>query len=654
PMAVCATREGGVMEYLRAGRILRVNLTDGKIREEPVEPYVDRFIGSKGINVKILFDGVEPGIRPFDPDNLLLFGVGPLVATPFPGASRTDVMSKSPVTGALGDSSIGGYFGAELKFAGYDNLVVEGRADRPVYLYIRDNRVEIRDASAIWGHDTYETPTIVRKQLSDPSARVICIGPAGENLVLYASIMTPTGNAAGRTGLGAVMGSKNLKAIAVRGTRGIRIAEPREFLEECKKVRASIEQSPRYNELHSYGLTSAHDKGMRAVYELMGKMWKGAETISEKDFLKRHLYRRDGCFACPVACFQCYNIAGVGSGCVKCSPYGDLTWDIRNSNMLVFWETFIMCQRYGLDARSLANALAWLMELYENGIITAKDTDGIPMSYGNPEAILSMPKKISYREGIGDLLADGPVVAAKKIGKGAEDFLLVSKGLSTSTHVPAVKSWALAWAMSPTGEGAQAQTYLDIRVANLYTQEADIASFEERAEKYRERAEKAVGIRQAADPRVVEGKAALVRHSEQQADMADITGMCTWMTPVIAGLPVDVEMIANAMSIGLGTPVTVETLTNAGIRMRQVERAFGIRSGLSRGDDSVSKKFYQQLRPDGQIMAEIGVTEDELEEMKNDYYQLMGWDVETGVPTRETLMKLGLADVASVLQKRGH
>jgi aldehyde:ferredoxin oxidoreductase len=219
------------MEYLRGGRILRVNLTDGKIRCDPVRPYVDRFVGGKGINLKILFDNLERGIKPFDPKNLLLFGAGALVGTPFPGACRIDVMAKSPVTEAFGDSGMGGYLAAELKFAGYDALVIEGKTEKPVYLSIRDDQVEIRDASAIWGHDTYETPVMVRQELNDPAAQVISIGQAGERLVVYASINSGTGNSAARTGMGAVMGSKNLKAIAVRGTGGISVARPKEFLE---------------------------------------------------------------------------------------------------------------------------------------------------------------------------------------------------------------------------------------------------------------------------------------------------------------------------------------------------------------------------------------------------------------------------------------
>jgi len=557
-------------------------------------------------------------------------------------------MSKSPVTGALGDAGMGGYFGAELKFAGYDNLVIEGKAERPVYLSIRDDEVEVRDASLIWGHDTYETPEMVRQDLNDPGAAVVSIGPAGERLVVYASILSPTGNAAARTGLGAVMGSKNLKAIAVRGSKGIAVARPKEFLAACHRLRQSITESGWYQDLHTLGLTKIHDREMRNTYEVMGATWEGAETICEVDFLAEHLYRRVGCFACPVACFDSYNIPEAGSGCIKCSPYGDLTWDLKNPDLMVCLTAFFMCQRYGLDSRSLSNALAWLMELHEREIITDADTDGIPMKWGSPQAIISMARKISYREGIGDVLADGLPAAARKIGKGAEDYLLVAKGSPSDLHVIPLKTRALASAVSPIGEDAQVQPPLEFAATRRYIQAQDEASFQEAIEKYKDRAEKEVGIRQAPDPRATEGKAAMVHRDEQRTAISDMAGVCSWMTSFI-GLPVDAEAMANLMTLGLGTTVTVDSLAEAALRMQHVERAFGARLGLTRDDDRVSKAYYGRLRPGGRERPEISFTEAELERMKDDYYQLLGWDVRTGVPPRSTLEKFGLSDVADVL-----
>ena len=557
-------------------------------------------------------------------------------------------MAKSPVTGALGDSGMGGYLSSELKFAGYDHLVIEGKAEKPVYLSIRDDRVEIRDASAIWGHDTYETPEMVRQELQDPAAKVVSIGPAGERLVVYASINSGTGNAAARTGLGAVMGSKNLKAIAVRGTQGIKVARPWEFLEGCRALLASIREAHFYNDLHEAGLTRIHDREMRSLYELLGNATEECATICEGDFLKKHLHNRVGCFACPVACFDSYNIHGVGAGTAKCSPYGDLTWDLQNPDLMLFWKVFVECQRYGLDARSLSNTIAWLMELNEKGIISSRDTDGQTMDWGSPEAILPMARKISYREGIGDLLADGLPAAARKIGHGAEDCLIIAKGSPSDMHVAPLKTRALASAVSAIGEDAQVQPFLDSVSARRYVRAKDDLSFDEAIKRYKDRAEKEVGIREAADPRVTEGKAALVRRDEERTDLADIAGVCTWMTSFI-GLPVDAAVMAEFMTLGLGTAVQAEDLIEAGLRMRNLERAFNCKCGLTRNDDRVSKGFYDRIRPEGKSMPELSFSEAELETMKDDYYQIMGWDLQTGIPTRQTLEKFGLADVAEKL-----
>ena len=633
------------MTYLHAGTILRVNLSTGEIVRERVDPYAERFIGSKGINIKILFDSVEPDVHPFDPGNLLFFGAGPLVGTPFPGACRTDVMARSPISKGLGDSSMGGYFAAELKFAGYDNLVVAGKADRPVYLSIRDDHVEIRDAAAVWGRDTYDTPALIRGEIQEPNAQVVCIGPAGERKVVYASIVAASGSTAARSGLGAVMGSKNLKAVAVRGTKGIRIAQPKAFLEECKHARQAIEHHPVYDILR-HETNRNHDLEWRMFANLRGSWWPEAETISEEEFSKRHLFKRLGCIACPVACFDGYDIASVGSGTIKCSPYGDLTWGIRNPDHMLMLKAHFDCQRYGLDTRSVSAILAWLMELYHHGIIGAQDTDGIPMEYGSREAILALPRKMSYREGIGDVVAEGLPAAASRIGRGSEDYLRLAKGSPIDINLPATKSRGLAYALAATGEGSQAQAYILDILAGMCLQPGDRASFEQALEEQKEHAEKEIRLRDAPDPTTIVGKAALLRQGDHHAAICDITGLCSWVTPFV-GMPVDAAMIARAMTAGLGTEITTQTLIEAAARLRHVERAFGVLCGLNRTDDAVSQGFYRQLNDK---VRELGFTEAELEKMKDDYYQLMGCDVPTGTPAQKTLERSGLADVAERLK----
>ena len=333
---------------------------------------------------------------------------------------------------------------------------------------------------------------------------------------------------------------------------------------------------------------------------------------------------------------------------MKCSPPGDLTWDVRNPDLMVFWKAFVLCQRYGLDARSLSNLLNWLMELFKHGIITAADTDSIFMRWGSPEAIISMARKLSYREGIGGILADGISAAAKKFGKASEEYLLMSKGSLSDVHSIPLKSRALGFSVSPIGADAQTQPVLDTAATRRYLVAKDEEEFQLLAKRYLDRAEQEVGVREAPDPRTTNGKAALVCQNEARTAMADISGVCTWMTSFV-GLPVDINTIAHFMTLGLGKTVTTDDIAQAGLRMQYLERCFDARLGMTRDDDKVSKGYYSRPKPTVKDHEKLGVNEAELEIMKDDYYHMMGLDVKTGMPTREGLVKLSMADVADRL-----
>jgi aldehyde:ferredoxin oxidoreductase len=638
------------MGPLRGGTILRINLTDGKVVRETTSLYAEKFLGGRGINTSILYQGVGPAVKPYDPENMLIFGVGPLVGSLFPGACRTDVLAKSPVTMAIGNASLGGYWGAELKFAGYDNLVIQGRAAEPVYLSIHNDEVEIRKADKIWGQDCYQTPKIVREELKDPKACIVCIGPAGEKLIRYASINTSMGNVAARTGLGAVMGSKNLKAIAVRGTKGLNVAEPSKFYDECKKLHELIKQAPAYKDMHTVGLTRWQDKEYRAIYSLIGEPWD--ESLDLQGFLKENLHKRVGCFGCPVGCMDSYQFPEIGGGVVKCSPYADLTWDLRITDMKVFWEVMTLCQRDGIDARSLANIIAWLMELYKNKIITEDDTDGIPMEYGSKEAILEIARKILHREKIGDLLAEGIVEAAKKIGRGSENYIQHAKGSPIDTHIPPLKGVGLATAVSATGEGIKGFIVSEMDTALTIGKIGDQAAIEKSLKKWEAVSEQVAGTKKAADPRLTVGKASFVYYNEDRNSLGDLLGVCTWMTPFI-GLPITPDHMAHLLSIGLGVDVSPELLLETSARVRHLQRAFEIREGLNRADDKLAKGFYRDMKSDQDKETKVSLSPEELEKLKDEYYQLRGWDVNTGTPTRETLERFGLKEVADDLQRHG-
>jgi aldehyde:ferredoxin oxidoreductase len=288
------------------------------------------------------------------------------------------------------------------------------------------------------------------------------------------------------------------------------------------------------------------------------------------------------------------------------------------------------------------------MRLYEHGIITAKDTDGVPMEWGSAEAILPMAKKMSFRQGIGDLLAKGLPAAAEEIGRGSHELLFMAKGSPSDLHVPSVKTTVLAAAVSPIGEDLQVQPFIGYAGAGKYVRANDEAEFEESINKYRDRTEKELGSREAADPRITGGKAALVRQEEERADIIDMTGVCAWVTSFL-GLPVNIPIIADFMSSGLGKPMDADTLKEAGRTMRHLERAFIGLCGLTREDDRLSKAYYDRIRPGGRLVPELCFTDEELERMKDDYYRLMEWDLKTGLPSRETLEKHGLTDVADRL-----
>ena len=402
------------MSYLYAGNILFVELGERKTRTEPTSTFSGKFLGGRGINIKLLYDRMKTDTAPLDPESVMVVGVGPLGGTSV-SSGRTEITARSPESGLLGLSNFGGYFGGELKFAGYDHIVISGKADRPVYLWIDNDRVEIRDATHIWGKDAYVTQDLIRRELDNPEAKILCIGPAGENLVRFASVQSELGNGAGRTGMGTVMGSKNLKAVAVRGTKGLKLADPKRFLAIAEELKQSIKLNPGCQEMAQYGVSRSQD-------HMSGYTWDPAkgEMPRQHAIFEKFKPKRAGCLGCPVQCMDHYQVEGVGSGVISCEFYNEFTGIVGCNDPAVSLECALMSQKYGIDCVSSGKIIRWLMQLYEEGIISAEDTDGISMKWGSREAIRGMLKKMTYREGIGDVLADGILAAAKHIGRGSE------------------------------------------------------------------------------------------------------------------------------------------------------------------------------------------------------------------------------------------
>ncbi len=616
------------MPYMYGGTILLVNLSEGKVSKEPTTSYSGDFLGGRGINIKILYDGVPPEIAPLDPASLLIFGTGPLCGTPVP-ASRTEVTAKSPETGFLGSSNFGGFFAPELKYAGYDHIVITGKADKPVYLWIENERVEIRDASAIWGKDTYETQEFIRSEV-DPEARVACIGQAGEKLVHFATVQHELGHGGGRTGMGAVMGSKNLKAIVVRAAKGIALADPEKYLSLTEELQQELRNHPAVQNEQKYGVSFSQDAAlMRATQGQVPR------PVFSSDVFLKYQPKRDGCFGCPTQCMDLYPVKAKGGGTISCSLYTNPFYTVRNNDVDVLLECSLLAQRYGVDSVSSMGIVAWLMDLYEKGLITAKDTDGIPMEWGSQQAILGTLKKIVYREGFGDVLADGILPAAERIGRGAIDYVNHMKGMPlyearTPEGIVEAKGMALAVAMSPRGDSMRART----------------ASYEEGGlgsssnEDARQRAKQIAGTEKAALPGEYEGKPELVIYSEDIITIGDCLSACKYMGSFL-NMPFNENCQAVLFSAGTGIETSEDMLFQLARKVRNLERAYCVRGGMTRQTDSLPKRFMDQPIKEGPFKGSVLETS-KFEEMKSRYYALRGWDVATGIPTRETLEQTGL------------
>jgi aldehyde:ferredoxin oxidoreductase len=400
-----------VSSYLYAGEILKIDLETRAITKAPTSDYSDTFLGGRGINIKLLLEHLSHGVDPLGPDNVLVFGVGPLAGA-FISAGRTEVTAKSPETGFLGSSNFGGFFASELKYAGYDHILITGKAGEPVYVSIEDDHVEIRDASAIWGVDTYTAPSLIRDEIDNPEAKIVCIGQAGENLIRFSTIQHEHGHGAGRTGMGAVMGSKNLKAIAVSGTKGIELADPLEFLAIAGEAEEELKNDPFWQQVAQEGASRAQDE---YVFEVVKEKFPPQHGVYQKFKSKRA-----GCFGCPIQCMDHYQeVEGIGTGVMSCEMYDAWVYGVRCYDEYTSLACGLLSQRYGVDAMSTAAIIQWLMVLQEKGIITEADTDGIPMEWGNPGAIRAMLDKIVFRDGVGDILAEGLVSAAEEVGRGS-------------------------------------------------------------------------------------------------------------------------------------------------------------------------------------------------------------------------------------------
>jgi aldehyde:ferredoxin oxidoreductase len=616
------------------GKILRVNLTDQTAKEEvlPLEIAKD-FIGGAGFGIKYLFDEVNAGSDPLGPENKLIFASGPFSGTSIPCASRMAVTAKSPLTHAVGVSLTGGYFPVELKFAGYDVLIIEGKAENPTYLWIKDGKALFRSAQKLWGMKTTDCQQIIKNELSDQNVRIACIGPAGEKLSRMACIINEL-RAAGRKGLGAVMGSKNLKAIAVRGKGKVAIADSEKLKtakgQFAKAMKGSPVLYPQFAKLgtpmvvdHTCAVGIFPTRNFSATGEYAPADKLGVEVQMTRNVGSQH------CFGCPVGCSQ-LKVAKTGSyaGILAEGPEYETMFSFGGATGVENIDAVIAADRLadelGLDTISAGVTIAFAMELFEKGILSQADTGGLELKFGNDAAMLSLLRLMAYREGIGNLLADGSRAAAAKIGKGSERYAMHVKGLELPAYdVRGAKAHGLNYATSYAGaDHNRGYAFQEIF---------------------------GIPIPYEVDRLSAEGKGKLTKWNQDvRSATCDAPTMCAFLldmaVPAIA-----TKNTADLMEAVTGLKYTPEEVQAVGERINNLARAFNVGAGLTRNDDTLPERLMTEPLKAGASKGHF-ISKDELKKMLDEYYTERGWDVQTGIPTRKKLTELGLGYAADVLK----
>ena len=610
-----------------ANCILRVNLSGGKIKKEPLdESLAKAFLGGRGVALKLFCDEVPPGIDPLGEQNKLVFMTGPLTGTAAPTAGRYDVVAKSPLTSLFGAASAGGHFGAELKFAGYDGVIIEGVAAKPTALVIRDGGVELRDASHLWGRPASETEKILKEDLGDFEAKIACIGVAGENLVKFAAIISERAHAAGRTGLGAVMGAKKLKAIAVSGSGDVQVHDPdalrQEILELTKRKDVLSAALSAYGSAAfiSYvaksGAFPTHNfKALSSDFENDFNLDEmNEEAISEKLVIKK-----DACFCCRTGCRRASRIprkyeGELGSGPEYESVAAFARCGCSDVGMLLKFQN--VCNELGLDVVSAGSAVSFAMECYEAGVLDADRTSGLELRWGDADIVIELLERIARREGVGDLLAEGVKRAAERLGRGAEKYAMHVKGLEFPGYEPrAMKGAALSFATANRGADhlGALMTLVDFGMATPLAM-VTVDPLELSSEKVR-----------------------LVKELEDWMQVLDSAIICKFF-----GVLLRKEELASLISLVTGFDFSVKTLERIGERIWNLERLFNLREGLrGKEDDWLPDRFYEEPLPKGAASGEV-IPREEFERRLSEYYRLRGWD-EGGVPTAGKLRELGLS-----------
>ena len=633
------------MPYGYHGKVLHVNLTTGALTvEQPDAAWYRLYMGGSNFGLYYILKHMPPGADALGPDNILTIMLSVVTGVAFSGQSRMTLNAKSPLSGAIGDSQAGGFFPAELKFAGFDGIVIYGKAETPVYLWIHNGEAELRDAAHLWGLGAWETETRLRADLADDKVEVACIGPAGERLVKFAAVMNMRNRAAGRTGMGAVMGSKNLKAIAVRGAAKPELADTATVRSIAQAGGKEIKSNHGMAEFGEQGTPSVvranNDMGGLPTFNYKSGEFAQAEDLTAERMAESLLVGRDTCYACVVRCKR--EVASDGRYKIAKELGGPEYESIATlgsycgiSDLEAVSYANALCNDYGLDTIAAGATIAWAMECFEDGILTLAETDGLALRMGDADAMIAALKALAFRTGnLGNLLAEGSAAAAKRLGPAAQARAVTVKGTELPAHMPQVKrSMGLIYAVNPFG-------------ADHQSSEHD-TSYEESSGPVNLRRLAYLGLTSpvpATDlgPEKVE----FTLKTQYWTSATDVLNLCqfdwgaTWQL-------YGPEVMADVVNAVTGWDVTGDELMTLGARRVNMQRVFNAREGFSRDEDVLPPRIYEPLV--GGSTAGLVVTEAEIERAKDLYYRMAGWDVETGNPDVYRLVELGIGWAATIV-----
>ncbi len=603
------------------GKLIRAKLSEGKIEIEDIRmDDAEAYIGGVGLGTKMIYDEVPPSADPLGPENKIAFLTGPVTATKFPTSGRYEVCTKSPLTGIWADASSAGYWAVDFKKAGFDAIIVEGASEKPVYMWVSDGKAELRDASHLWGKDSYATQDAIKEEVGDKRACVLCIGQAGEKKVLISAVMNDEGRAAGRAGVGAVMGSKNLKAIAVRGKKKVELADPDVMGGMAKSFTQELSTNPLLEPMRMLGTASSMDTGWVAgdipIKNWQKSEWKdGCIKIGGKKMLDTILKPHKPCYACPIGCSRWvkiedgpYKMEGPGPEYETLGTFGSM---LLNDNLESICHLNELCNSYGIDTISTGCAIAFAMEAYENGVITKEDTGGVELTWGNVEAIIEMTHQIGQAKGLGALLGQGVKRASEQLGKGTEKYAIHVKGLEVPMHDPrAFHSMAVTYATGPRGachlHGAAFIYDMGI-VAPGFGATFKQGRFDKK------------------------GKGINAKAAQDQMAIINSLVICQF-----CGLAVTPFHMVHLLGAATGIRYTTKDFPLIADRITTLQRAFSVRCGVTSKDDTLPERL-QTATTEGGAAGKVADLENQLVE----FYAVRGWNKD-GIPTKEKLAELGL------------